>query len=133
MPDTPIRCSVITPERTVLETEASAVVFPAHDGLVGVLKNRAPLVCQLGIGVLRVDSPSGGSREFFIDGGFAEVRGNEISILTPRAAAAEELSKADAEKAAAAAAAMPLTSDEAFETRQQAVARAAAQSKIAKK
>ena len=43
-------CSVVTPERAVLETEASFVAFPAHDGEVGVLPDRAPSSSSSGAG-----------------------------------------------------------------------------------
>ena len=64
-------CSVVTPEAVVLEARASSVSMPAHDGEIGILRNRAPLVCSLGIGVLRLDTDEGPQR-FFVDGGFAE-------------------------------------------------------------
>ena len=41
-------CSVITPERAVLETEATFVAFPAWDGEVGILHDRAPLLFKMG-------------------------------------------------------------------------------------
>jgi F-type H+-transporting ATPase subunit epsilon len=49
-------CSVITPERKVLECDATFVAFPAYDGEMGVLPRRAPLVCKLGIGPLRIET-----------------------------------------------------------------------------
>ena len=61
------QCSVITPEAVVLETRASSASFPAHDGEFGILRDRAPLVCKLGIGVMRLDTPDGPQR-VFLDG-----------------------------------------------------------------
>ena len=52
-------CSVVTPERVVLETEARFVALPAHDGEVGILPGRAPLLVALGVGRLRVQSADG--------------------------------------------------------------------------
>ena len=129
----PIDCSVITPERQVLSTGAESVVFPAHDGLVGILKNRAPLVCELGTGVLRVDGAEGGTKEVFIDAGFAQVLNNEVTILTERAQMAEDISRASSEKALAEAEAMPAHDENAVTARQRAIARAKAQVSIAKK
>lgn len=128
----PIACSVITPEKSVLSTSATSVVIPAHDGLVGVLKDRAPLLCELGTGVLRVETPEG-SREVFVDSGFAQVLNNEVTVLTERAALAEELSKADAEKALAEAVRSEAHTADAVEARRKAVARAQSQLRIAKK
>lgn len=130
--DKAIQCSVITPERQVLDAKAVGVVIPSHDGLLGVLNLRAPLVCQLGIGPLRVDLAEGGSKSFFVDGGFAQVLDNRVAILTQSAVAAEEIDRPATEKALKAAEAMPIKDDASFEARQQAIARAQAKLKLAK-
>lgn len=75
---------VITPERQVLAESAEAVVIPAHDGEIGVLWDRAPLVCELGIGQLRY-TKAGRTVRLFIDGGFAQVLNNHVTVLTGRA------------------------------------------------
>ncbi|MFQ5495843.1 MAG: F0F1 ATP synthase subunit epsilon [Phycisphaerae bacterium] len=80
-----ILCSVITPEEQVLETTATSVVIPAHDGLIGILRNRAPLLCELGQGTLRIDTTGEGRREVSISGGFAQVLDNEVIVLTEKA------------------------------------------------
>ncbi|MCH7813271.1 MAG: F0F1 ATP synthase subunit epsilon [Planctomycetes bacterium] len=82
--NTQLRCQLITPDAEVLDVEAISVVFPAHDGQVGILKNRAPLLCQLGRGVCRVMT-SDGQREFRIQGGFARMLDNRLTILTQHA------------------------------------------------
>ena len=83
-------CSVITPERQVLECDARFVAFPAHDGEIGILRNRAPLLCKLGIGLMRLEG-SEGSQTLFIDGGFAQMAENRLTILTEQAATPEEI------------------------------------------
>jgi F-type H+-transporting ATPase subunit epsilon len=80
----PIKLEVITPEREVLSTEAASVVIPAHDGELGVLHLRSPLMCELGIGRLRYDD-GGSERAIFIDGGFAQVHADTVRVLTPQA------------------------------------------------
>jgi F-type H+-transporting ATPase subunit epsilon len=122
-------CSVITPERAVLETEAVFVAFPAHDGEVGILKNRAPLLYKMGIGELRVESPEGNHR-FFVDGGFAQMVDNRLTILTEQAKEPAEIDRAAAERALAEARDLPMTDDAAFAARQRAVKRAEAQIKL---
>ena len=74
-------CSVVTPERAVLECEATFVAMPAHDGEIGILHNRAPLLCRLGVGRLRVESTSE-KHVLFVSGGFAEMVANRLTILT---------------------------------------------------
>ena len=81
--------SVITPERAVLETEATFVAFPAWDGEVGILRNRAPLLYKLGKGELRVQSPQG-NHKLRVEGGFAQMVDNRLTILTEQAREAGE-------------------------------------------
>lgn len=124
----PLQCSVITPEQQVLDTPAASVVIPAHDGLVGILNGRAPLLCELGIGVLRVDS-----EEYFVDGGFAQVLDNNVTILTERAGAANKVDRSEAEAALAEAERLPSTDEHSAETRRKAIARAKVRVKLASK
>lgn len=81
---------VITPEQMVVEGSSPAVTIPAHDGEVGILAGRAPLMCELGVGHLRYRD-GGNARRVFIDGGFAQVYRNHVTVLTERAAPADEI------------------------------------------
>ena len=123
-------CSVITPERAVLETEATFVAFPAHDGEVGILPGRAPLLFKMGIGELRVESPEG-NHNFFVDGGFAQMVEYRLTLLTEQAKTVEEIDRAAAERALAEAREMPMVSDPEFAARQRAVRRAETQIHLA--
>lgn len=123
-------CSVITPERAVLETEATFVAFPAHDGEVGILPGRAPLLYKMGIGELRVESPAGNHR-YFVDGGFAQMVENRLTLLTEVAKAVDEIDRAEAQRALAAAREMPMVSDTEFAARQRAVRSAETQLRLA--
>ncbi len=90
-------CHLITPEAAMVDVHADQVVFTAHDGEVGILLNRAPLLCKLGIGEMRVTTEQGTQR-FYVDGGFAHVIGNEVTILTERGLAAEDIDPAEAKQ-----------------------------------
>lgn len=125
-------CSVITPERSVLDCEARFVAFPAHDGEIGILRGRAPLVCKLGIGALRAEAADG-EKLLYIDGGFAQMLGNDLTILTSAARSVKELNPAAAQKALDDAQAMTVRDDTSLEARNRAVQRAKAQIKLARK
>ena len=124
------RLSVIIPERAVLETEATAVVFPAWDGEVGVLPQRAPFLCEMGIGVLRVESPEG-KQTLYVDGGFAQMVGDKLTLLTENAKRLDELDRLKAEAALATARELPMLTDAEFDGRQKAIARAEMQRQLA--
>ena len=79
-----LRCIVVTPERTELDREADYVSLPMFDGELGVQKGRAPLIGRLGFGTLRLQTAAGPER-YFIDGGFAQVEKDVVSVLTGRA------------------------------------------------
>lgn len=85
-----ISVSVITPERKVLDAVADSVVIPAHDGELGILRDRAALMCELGIGQLRY-SKGGRTHRVYIDGGFAQVFENSVTVLTVNAVPVEEI------------------------------------------
>ncbi|HKV06900.1 MAG TPA: ATP synthase F1 subunit epsilon [Thermoanaerobaculia bacterium] len=123
-------CSVITPERAVLETDATFVAFPAHDGEVGILAHRAPLLYKMGTGELRVQASEGNHR-LFVDGGFAQMVDNRLTILTEQARPVEEIDRAAAERALVEARSMPAVTDAEFAARQRALQRAEVQIRLA--
>ena len=97
-----LRLVIVTPERTLLDEPVSALRFPLYDGDIGILPGRLPLIGRLGSGELKLTSSSG-ERSFFIDGGFAQVQGSVVSLLTHRAIPVADLTMAEAEKQLAAA------------------------------
>ncbi|HEY3571332.1 MAG TPA: ATP synthase F1 subunit epsilon [Thermoanaerobaculia bacterium] len=122
-------CSVITPERAVLETDATSVVFPAHDGEIGILPGRAPLLYRMGAGELRVESPQG-NQVLFVDGGFAQMVENRLTLLTEAARKIEEIDPAAVEKQFTEAHSMPMRTDAEFKARQRVLRSAQAQRQI---
>jgi len=123
-------CSVVTPERQVLDCESTSVVFPAHDGELGVLVDRAPLVCRLGIGVARIDC-AGETTHLYVDGGFAQVVNNRLTLLTQQAKKGSEIDRARAKESLDEAYKLPMLTDAEFESRQQAIRRAEVQLHLA--
>lgn len=124
-------CSVVTPERVVLETEARFAAFPAHDGEIGILPGRAPLLVALGVGRLRVQSNEG-EQVLLVDGGFAEMSGDTLTVLTEQAQRPEEIEPGVPEQELERARQMPLGTDVEFAARQRALARARAARRMAR-
>ncbi|MEE9295204.1 MAG: ATP synthase F1 subunit epsilon [Phycisphaerae bacterium] len=125
-----LRCLLITPEQQVLECDATMVALPVHDGEMGFLTNRAPLLCKLGVGELRVSSVDGDQR-FFLDSGFAQMLNNELTILTEGAEAASDIDLAQVEKELQDASAMPAADPALRKAKDLAVARAKARKRVA--
>jgi len=124
-----VKCVVVTPERALLDETADFVALPMYDGELGVLPGRAPLIGRLGCGELRIRR-GGTTRRFFVDGGFAQVRNNVVTVLTARALKAEEIDEAAAVQVLEAAPAEQTA--EARQARTKAQERARAQLRVAR-
>jgi F-type H+-transporting ATPase subunit epsilon len=126
-----VQCVVVTPERAVLDEAVDFVALPMYDGELGVLPGRAPLIGRLGYGELRTRrGPE--TKRFFVDGGFAEVRADVVTVLTPRALRAEDINETAAAQALEAAKA-PGATPEAQANQLKAQERARAQLRVARK
>lgn len=122
-------CAIITPEAKVFDGPVQFVALPAHDGEIGILRDRAPLLCKLGIGVLRLQESAGG-KKWFVDGGFAQVIENRLTVLTQRAVAPEAVIRAAAEQALDEAQRIEIHDDATRQAHNDAIARARAQLKL---
>jgi F-type H+-transporting ATPase subunit epsilon len=101
---------VITPDRVVWDANAEELILPSSTGQLGVLKDHAPLLTALDIGVMRLKT-SGNWVSFVLMEGFAEVENNSVTILCN---GAEEGTSIDSTAAQAALEKITLTVDEAI-------------------
>src|SRR5262245_6746583 len=126
-----LKCVIVTPEKAVLDETVQFVALPMFDGELGILPGRAPLIGRLGMGELRTQQGSVVKR-FYIDGGFAQIRADVVTVLTPKAQKAADID-ANVATHALEAAKGPTTTPEAQEAQRKAQARARAQLRIAHK
>jgi F-type H+-transporting ATPase subunit epsilon len=127
-----LRCSVVTPEATVLETAATFIALPLDDGEIGIAPGHSPFIGRLGHGELRVVA-GGGTQRFYIDAGFVQVADDAVSVLTNYAPPAEELQSSVAEKQLASARASTANAPDSMAIRDRAELQARAQLRLAKK
>ncbi len=78
-----------------------------------------PLLCRLGIGSLRIETPTE-NHVMFVDGGFAEMAENKLTVLTSAARLPEELNREEIARSAEAAQGMEVRDDPSFKARQDA-------------
>lgn len=71
---------VISPDKTVWDSEAEEIILPSTTGQVGILPGHAPLLTALDTGVMRVRANKDW-QPIALMGGFAEVEENEVTIL----------------------------------------------------
>ena len=126
-----LHCVVVTPERALLDQPAEFIVLPMYDGELGVLPGRAPLIGRLGPGELRTRRGEK-TKRYYVDGGFAQVRANVVTVLTPRAVPAGEINVAAAETSLAEAQ-KPPQKGETIEGKLKAQDKARAQIRVARK
>src|SRR6476620_5006815 len=125
------RCTIVTPEAQVLDESLTQAILPAHDGLIGILTDRAPLLAKLGQGPLRVDLAGGQSRFYYVEGGIAQMKDNRLTILTSEATPANEIDAEAARAEYAQAVARRLTDAHSFDDRQKQMARGRAKQELA--
>ena len=75
-----MQVTVISPEASMFDGDADAVVAPAYDGEVGILPNHAPFMTLLGAGTLTIRRAGGISR-FAVKGGFLQVVDNRVRVV----------------------------------------------------
>ncbi len=75
-----MRVTIISPEESVFDGEATAVVAPAYDGKVGILPRHAPFMTLLGDGTLTLRQGDT-SREFHVRGGFLQVVDDTVNVV----------------------------------------------------
>jgi F-type H+-transporting ATPase subunit epsilon len=131
MPDT-LLCTVVTPEQTALETKAEFVALPLFDGEIGIAPGHSPLIGRLGYGEMRIKA-GGSTLTYYVDGGFVQVEGNVVAVLTNRAAPAKTLDAAAAEKHLQDALERPANTPELLEIRDRLIAQARAQLRTARR
>ena len=126
-----LHLSLITPEAKIFEDDVDFVAIPAHDGEIGILFNRSPLVCQLGSGQMKIRTGET-EQTWFVDTGFAQVLDNRVVVLTQKALKPEQISRDDAARQLEDARRLPVTTDDAARKRVRAEASARARLHLAK-
>ncbi len=127
-----LQCSIVTPEATVLETDAAFVALPLYDGEIGIAPGHSPFIGRVGYGELRVVE-GGVTKRYYVDAGFVQVADNVVSVLTNSAIPADQLKSADARDQLAAARAKVANSPELMSIRDKAQLQARAQLRLAEK
>ncbi len=76
-----IKCKIVTPDKLIYDGDVESLIIPGVKGEFGVLKDHVPLISFLTKGRLILDFKEM-IRELIIDEGFAEVKNNEVNVLT---------------------------------------------------
>jgi F-type H+-transporting ATPase subunit epsilon len=94
-----LRLEVATPERMLLKESVRQAQVPAANGYLGILPGHAPLLAELGTGVLVYELEDGQKKWMSVIGGYVEVGPEHIRVLANRAESADEIDVARAQAA----------------------------------
>ncbi|MFO7622933.1 MAG: ATP synthase F1 subunit epsilon [Anaerolineales bacterium] len=94
----PIRCEIVSQDRLVFEGDADIIVVPGVNGEMGILPHHAPLLSNLGFGILKIRH-QGEEEVFAISGGVIEVQPTIVTVLADAAENVMEIDISRAEQA----------------------------------
>ena len=81
---------IISPDGSILKSEATEVTIPSYEGQMGILKDHIPLITFLRPGLISIKNQE--EKKYFIQEGTVEFSNNNLLILT---STAKELSSLD--------------------------------------
>ena len=71
---------IITPDKSILKSEASEVTIPSYEGQIGVLKDHIPLITFLRPGVISIKCEE--EKKYYVEEGTVEFSNNNLLILS---------------------------------------------------
>jgi F-type H+-transporting ATPase subunit epsilon len=120
----PMQVELVSPERILYSGEADMVIARTTEGDIAFLPGHAPFIGSLGIGPVSIHLAGGGVQNVAVHGGFVEVSGGRVTILSDVAELSDQIDVARAEAALARATGAPAEDEDA------ALARGRAQLRI---
>lgn len=84
-----MKFTLLSPQKTLFEGDVDSVTVPGELGSFTVWQNHAALISSLKQGELVARTENGDGKNtksvsFLVDGGFIEVRNNEVSVCVER-------------------------------------------------
>jgi F-type H+-transporting ATPase subunit epsilon len=82
---------IISPDQSILNSEANEVTIPSYEGQMGILKDHIPLITFLRPGVILIQNQN--EKKYFVEEGTVEFSNNNLLILTSTAKDLKELNQ----------------------------------------
>ena len=82
---------IITPIKSILNTETTEVTIPSYEGQMGILKNHIPLITFLRPGLIVIKNKE--EIKYYVEEGTVEFSNNNLLILTSTATNIKNLTK----------------------------------------
>lgn len=88
------KLTVAAPDRQLFQGTVTQINLPSVGGEMGVLAGHMPAVVGLAPGVVEIiDEPGKPPHHYAVTGGFAEIRGDEVSVLVTAGEEADNLNE----------------------------------------
>lgn len=95
----PLILQIVTPEKEVYSQKVNSVVLPTQEGEIGILPGHIPLLTLLAAGELQVTKEKGELEFLAVDKGFAEIQGDQVTVLTEAAIDIQSIDLSEVEEA----------------------------------
>ena len=82
---------IISPDRSILKTQASEVTIPSYEGEMTILKDHIPIITFLRPGLVKIQEDT--QKIYYIEEGTVEFSNNNLLILTSTAKKLSDLDK----------------------------------------
>lgn len=91
MSEKTFRLDIVTPRKVVFSGDVESFSAPGVLGGFQVLYNHAPMIAEIGIGVVKLRDAQGTEHSFATGGGFVEVKNNQVVLLAESAERPDEI------------------------------------------
>ena len=93
-----LQLQIVTPDKRLVDDNASQVQIPGKSGYLGILPGHAPLITELMIGEISYNQ-GGKTHRLAVSWGFVEVLPDKVTILADTAERAEDIDVKRAQEA----------------------------------
>jgi len=91
-----LKIQIMTPDRIFFNQTAEEIILPTNTGQIGILKNHAPIITALDVGVMLIRSQNEWV-PIALMGGFALVKQNKVTVLVNEAESADTIDAKEVE------------------------------------
>ena len=86
-----LNLNIISPSKSVFSGDVKSITVPGTIGSFQVLKNHAPIISTLEIGLVKIESLDGSTEFYSTGGGTVEVLNNKITLLADSIERSDEI------------------------------------------
>lgn len=96
---TSYRLRVVTPERVVIDQDATEIIVRTTEGEIGILAHHMQIISPLVPHIMTIYDVDGKTMQITVSGGFIEVKDDGVTLLADAAETAELIDVARAQRA----------------------------------